>query len=152
MRKTLQLTKLQKLAMFRSCIDSLIKNLELYPQVCFFSKFIVLLKVNIYRYIYIMRPTIRDNCLLFVFGMNFFFNNLFLLNQYLQDEADIFYAIYRIGQIHGKFVTSIIHEVSQEVSGCSTFLSRSFPLMLLSEDGKSINNYVYNGLLFNKGI
>lgn len=32
MRKTLQLTKLQKLAMFRSCIDNLIQNLELYPQ------------------------------------------------------------------------------------------------------------------------
>ncbi|GER55763.1 integrator complex subunit [Striga asiatica] len=37
-RKTLQLSKLQKLAMFRSCTDSLIKNLELYPQVCFSSK------------------------------------------------------------------------------------------------------------------
>ncbi|CAA0836251.1 Protein SIEL [Striga hermonthica] len=31
-RKTLQLSNLQKLAMFRSCTDSLIKNLELYPQ------------------------------------------------------------------------------------------------------------------------
>ncbi|PIM99771.1 hypothetical protein CDL12_27734 [Handroanthus impetiginosus] len=31
-RKTVHLTKLQKLAMFRSCIESLIKNLELYPQ------------------------------------------------------------------------------------------------------------------------
>ncbi|GFP92786.1 protein siel [Phtheirospermum japonicum] len=31
-RKTIELTKLQKLAMFRSCIDGLIKNLKLYPQ------------------------------------------------------------------------------------------------------------------------
>ncbi|KAI3472839.1 hypothetical protein Pfo_029968 [Paulownia fortunei] len=62
-RKTLQLTKLQKLPMFRSCIDGLIRNLELYPQ----------------------------------------------------DEADIFYVLHKIGRTHGKFVTSIIHEVSQEL-------------------------------------
>ncbi|KAL3633347.1 hypothetical protein CASFOL_000597 [Castilleja foliolosa] len=31
-RKTLELIKLQKLVMFRSCIDSLIKNLKIYPQ------------------------------------------------------------------------------------------------------------------------
>ncbi|KAL8039033.1 hypothetical protein ABFX02_10G009000 [Erythranthe guttata] len=62
-RKTIQLTKFQKLAMFRSCIDVLIKNLELCPQ----------------------------------------------------DEADVFYALYKIGRSHGKFVTKIIHEVSQEL-------------------------------------
>ncbi|KAL6520880.1 hypothetical protein OROGR_017449 [Orobanche gracilis] len=62
-RKTLQLTKLHKLAMVRSCIDGLVKNLELYPQ----------------------------------------------------DEADIFHVFYKIGQIHGKFVTRIIHEVSEEL-------------------------------------
>ncbi|KAG6437044.1 hypothetical protein SASPL_101951 [Salvia splendens] len=32
MRKALQFMKLQKLSMFRSCIEDLIKNLELYPQ------------------------------------------------------------------------------------------------------------------------
>ncbi|XP_057808218.1 protein SIEL isoform X2 [Salvia miltiorrhiza] len=63
MRKTLQYTKLQKLAMFRSCIENLIKNLELYPE----------------------------------------------------DEADIFYALYRIGCLHRKFVVKIIQEVSQEL-------------------------------------
>ncbi|KAL8517164.1 hypothetical protein ACS0TY_015397 [Phlomoides rotata] len=62
-RKTLQLTKLQKLAMFRSCIDNLIKNLDLYPQ----------------------------------------------------DEDIIFYALYKLGRMHGKFVISIIREVSQEL-------------------------------------
>ncbi|KAL0347523.1 UNVERIFIED_CONTAM: protein SIEL [Sesamum calycinum] len=62
-RKVLQFTKLQKLAMFRSCINGLIKNLERYPQ----------------------------------------------------DEAEIFYVLYKIGRTHGKFVTSIIHEVSQEL-------------------------------------
>ncbi|KAK6164797.1 hypothetical protein DH2020_001661 [Rehmannia glutinosa] len=62
-RKTIQLTKLQELKMLRSCIDGLIKNLNLYPQ----------------------------------------------------DEADIFYVLYQIGQRHGKFVTSIIHNVSQEL-------------------------------------
>ncbi|KAL6574549.1 hypothetical protein OROMI_011834 [Orobanche minor] len=62
-RKTLQFTKLHKLAMVKSCIDGLVKNLELYPQ----------------------------------------------------DEADIFHVLYKIGQIHGKFVTRIIHEVSQEL-------------------------------------
>lgn len=45
-RKTLQLIKLQKLAMFRSCIDNLMKNLEHWPQVC--SKF-ALSKVNIHN-------------------------------------------------------------------------------------------------------
>lgn len=49
--------------MFRSCIDHLIKNLELYPQ----------------------------------------------------DEADIVYALYRIGRLHGKFVVRIIQEVSHEL-------------------------------------
>ncbi|XP_042045821.1 protein SIEL-like isoform X1 [Salvia splendens] len=63
MRKTLQFMKLQKLAMFRSCIENLIKNLELYPQ----------------------------------------------------DEADTFYALYRIGCSHRKFVIKIIQEVSQEL-------------------------------------
>ncbi|KAL1545447.1 protein SIEL-like isoform X1 [Salvia divinorum] len=63
MRKTLQFTKLQKLAMFRSCIENLIKNLELYPE----------------------------------------------------DEADIFYALYRIGCLHRKFVVKVIQEVSQEL-------------------------------------
>ncbi|KAL6534441.1 hypothetical protein OROHE_013366 [Orobanche hederae] len=62
-RKTLQFTKLHKLAMVKSCIDGLVKNLELYPQ----------------------------------------------------DESDIFHVLYKIGQIHGKFVTRIIHEVSQEL-------------------------------------
>ncbi|KAH6777922.1 hypothetical protein C2S51_009234 [Perilla frutescens var. frutescens] len=62
-RKTLQLTKLQKLAMFRSCIDNLIQNLELYPQ----------------------------------------------------DEADIFYALYIIGRLHGKFVARIFQDVSHEL-------------------------------------
>lgn len=37
-KKTLQLTKFQKLAMFKSCIDGLIQNLELYPQVVFLYK------------------------------------------------------------------------------------------------------------------
>lgn len=54
----------------------------------------------------------------------------------MQDEADIFYALYKLGRLHGKFVISIIRAVSQEVSGCSLFLSRYFPLMLLSGDGK----------------
>ncbi|KAL7095209.1 hypothetical protein ACP275_10G010000 [Erythranthe tilingii] len=62
-RKTIQLTKFQKLAMFGSCIDVLIKNLELCPQ----------------------------------------------------DEADVFYVLYKIGRSHGKFVTRIIHEVSEEL-------------------------------------
>ncbi|KAI3474248.1 hypothetical protein Pfo_029036 [Paulownia fortunei] len=60
-RKTLQLTKLQKLPMFRSCIDGLIRNLELYPQLIYFMFYIKLVET------------------------------------------------------HGKFVTSIIHEVSQEL-------------------------------------
>lgn len=48
------------------------------------------------------------------------------LEQALQDEADTFYILYKIGRSHGKFVASIIHEVSQEVSRYSTFLSKSF--------------------------
>ncbi|KAL0338124.1 UNVERIFIED_CONTAM: protein SIEL [Sesamum angustifolium] len=34
---------------------------------------------------------------------------------FVQDEAEIFYVLYKIGRTHGKFVTSIIHEVSQEL-------------------------------------
>lgn len=48
-RKTLQLTKLQKLVMFRSSIDNLLKNLELYPQVCSKKS---LSKVNIHHSIH----------------------------------------------------------------------------------------------------
>ncbi|XP_051130333.1 protein SIEL [Andrographis paniculata] len=62
-RKSLQLIKLQKLAMFKSCIDSLIKNMELYPE----------------------------------------------------DEADIFNVLYKIGRTHGKYVTTIINGLSEEL-------------------------------------
>lgn len=40
-RKALRFTRLQKVAMFRSCIDNLIKNLELYPEVCFLSELVM---------------------------------------------------------------------------------------------------------------
>lgn len=40
-RKALRFTRLQKVVMFRSCIDNLIKNLELYPEVSFFLSLVL---------------------------------------------------------------------------------------------------------------
>ncbi|XP_019162591.1 PREDICTED: protein SIEL isoform X2 [Ipomoea nil] len=62
-RRVLKLTKLRTLALFRLCIDGLIKNLELYPQ----------------------------------------------------DEADVFSVLFSVGQKHGKFVVSMMREVSRMI-------------------------------------
>nr|GMC81815.1 protein SIEL [Ipomoea batatas] len=62
-RRVLKLTKLRSLALFRLCIDGLIKNLELYPQ----------------------------------------------------DEADVFSVLFSVGKKHGKFVVSMMREVSRMI-------------------------------------
>ncbi|KAJ8564461.1 hypothetical protein K7X08_000921 [Anisodus acutangulus] len=66
-RKVLKLTELPSLAMFKMCVDGLIRDLELYPQ----------------------------------------------------DEAEVFSSLSMIGQNHGKFLVSLINEVSQMIEPSS---------------------------------
>ncbi|XP_009772087.1 protein SIEL isoform X2 [Nicotiana sylvestris] len=66
-RKVLKLTELPSLAMFKMCVDGLIRDFELYPQ----------------------------------------------------DETEVFSALFMVGQNHGKFLVSLINEVSQMVEPSS---------------------------------
>ncbi|XP_019262017.1 PREDICTED: protein SIEL-like isoform X1 [Nicotiana attenuata] len=66
-RKVLKLTELPSLAMFKMCVDGLIREFELYPQ----------------------------------------------------DETEVFSALFIVGQNHGKFLVSLINEVSQMVEPSS---------------------------------
>lgn len=96
--KILKLVKLPNIELFRLFVDGLIGSLEKHPQVCFVGP-----SVSIYV------------CVL----VNFFFILLLLWLIHItsfQDEADIFSALFHIGRNHGKFVVSIINEVSEEVS------------------------------------
>ena len=69
---------------------------------------------NIHRFV-LLDPVCLYICML----VNFFFILLLLWLIHItsfQDEADVFSALFHIGRNHGKFVVSIISEVSEEVS------------------------------------
>jgi hypothetical protein len=88
--------KLPNIELFRLFVDGLIESLEKHPQVCFVGPSVI--------YMYA--------CKFILYSVTSWLIHL----SSFQDEADVFSALFHIGCNHGKFVVSIINDVSGEVS------------------------------------
>lgn len=90
-RKILKLVKLSSMESFRLSVGGLIENLERHPQVCF-GRTVILSCFPLPFYVALTNPVL------------------------FQDEPEIFCVMFHMGRNHGKFVVSIINEMSEEVS------------------------------------